>query len=229
MSTRVDYHSAIDAQVSQVKFTGESQMDKAIAKAVRIYSGHRPRLLVADIAGADTFKYALSVLSGWDDDFSTVKLVEHPVDDSSAEKTFLDNEEWRIYQAPGGKELHLSSDAASGETIRVTYTAMHSCGYDTCTIPAADEIAVQSLAAAYFCRMLAAAYAESSDSTIAADSVDHQSKPREYESQAKAFEREYAQDIGLKPGKPGPACQVVDLDVNLSNGRDRLTHPRRLR
>jgi hypothetical protein len=230
MSTRADFQQAIDDQVSQAKFTGTAQHNKAIAKAVQTYAKHRPRVLVRDLDATGSHVGSLFILDGWEDAFSQVRGVEYPVDDTKAAKNLLDAEEWTVYQSPQGKELHLlTTTGTAGEAIRVTFTALHVVDDSGSTIPAADEVAVQSLAAACFCRMLAAAYAESIDSNIAADSVDQMSKRREYEAMAKVFEREFSNDTGINPGQPGPAAGVVDWDLNLSNGRDRITHPRRLR
>lgn len=230
MTTRVDFQQAIDDQVSQVKFTGTTQHNMAIAKAVEIYSKYRPRVRVVDLAGVGTHVAILFVVEGWDDDFSTVRQVEYPIDDTKAAKSILDPEEWTVYQAPDGKELHLLDGIiADGAAARVTFTAAHVVDFSGSTIPARDEVAVQILAAACFCRMLAAAYAEAVDASISADSVDQISKRREYETQAKNFEAEFANVTGIKLGQPKPAAAVVDWDLNLSSGKDRLTHPRRLR
>lgn len=231
MSTRENFRQAIDDQVRQEKFIGVAQHNKAIAKAVETYSKHRPRVRVVDQGGVGTHAALLFVLEGWDDEFSMVRSVEYPVDDAKAAKTVLSPEEWTVYQAPDGKELHLLDGAtiAEGAPVRITFTAIHVVDEQASTIPAKDETAVQALAAAYFCRILSAAYAEGIDPNINADSVDQLSKRREYESLAKAFEREFTAATGLTPGQPGPAAAVADWDLNLSNGRDRITHPRRFR
>lgn len=232
MSTRADYQQAIDDQVSQVKFTGLAQHNKAIAKAVEIYSNHRPRVRVVDQGGVGTHVATLFVLEGWDNEYSQVRAVEYPVDDTKAGHTILDPKAWEVYQAPDGKELHLldREQIEEGAAIRITFTAAHVVDDSGSTIPGKDEMAVQTLAAACFCRLLAAAYAEATDSTINADSVDQVSKRREYEAQAKAFEGEFTNLTGIKPGQPKPAAGVANWDLDLANGRgDRFTHPRRYR
>lgn len=232
MTTRADYQQAIDDQVSQVKFSGVAEKNRAIAGAVRIYARHRPRVVVVDMGGVGTHVASLFILDGWDDAFSVVKSVEYPVDDTKAGKSILDTRDWTVYQAPDGKELHLLGGAviAEGEAVRVTYTAAHVVDDLGSTIPQVDEVAVQALAASGFCRILAAAYAETADSSIGADSVDTVSKRREYEAMARSFEQEFSSASGIKPGKPCPAAAVVNWDLNLSNGMgDRITHPRRFR
>lgn len=231
MSTIATYRTAIDSQVDQAKFSGTDEQDKAIAKAMAHHSRNKPLTVVEDIAGADTYKYDLSDMALWDDDFSVISQVEYPVDDTDESKNDLDGDDWRIYRDPtNGLELHFLTDSpATGESARVTYTAQYTCTISGCTVPGADEVAVQSLAAGFFCDILAAAHAQNQDSSIAADAVDQQSKRREYAAQAKAFKAEYYDHLGIKPGQPKPASVVQDQDVNLSSGRDRLTHPRRWR
>lgn len=232
MSTRADYRQAIDDQVSQVKFSGLAEKNKAIAKAVAVYSANRPRVRVVDQGGVGSHVAILFVLEGWDDDFSQVRAVEYPVDDSQPGHESLGPKEWQVYQGPDGKELHLLTGGtfAEGEAIRITYTAGHAVDDTASTVPTRDEVAVQSLAAACFCRLLAAAYAEASESTIHADSVDQISKRREYEAAAKSFEAEFINLSGIKLGQVKPASGVLNMDLDLANGLgDRFTHPRRWR
>ncbi|MEN8134324.1 MAG: hypothetical protein ABFS18_02140 [Thermodesulfobacteriota bacterium] len=231
MPDLTDYRTAIDQEVpGEFGHVPEATWDRAIAKAMREHSQHRPRELVADLVGDGGFAYALDSLTDWEDDFSQVKQVEFPVDDSSETKDILEPEDWQIYQAPTGKELHFLRDwAAADESMRITYSARHTCTATACTVPGADEDAVMVLAAAYFCRALAASYSQDQDSTIAADQVEQGGKRRSYRNQAKDYEAEYYRHLGIKPGQAKPANVIQDMDVNYSDGGDRLTHPRRYR
>jgi len=232
MGTLATYRSAIDDQVVQSQLTGTDEKDKAIAKAMQIHSKHRPQEVVKDVTGDGGFDYDLSgKLTSWDDDFSRILVIEYPVDDTDDDKNILEVEAWRTYNHPtNGKELHFLEDTPqTTESFRVTYTARHSCTVSACTVAGADEEAVQALAAALFCKILAAYNAQNEDSTIAADSVDHQSKRREYSAMAKSFMDEYNEHMNIQPGKPKPASATGDWDVNYADGRDRLTHPRRRR
>jgi hypothetical protein len=206
-------------------------MDRCITKALAEHSKHRPRVVVEDEAGAGGFAYPLADdLADWEDDFSQVLQVEFPVDDTSDSKDILEPEDWQVYPAPGGKKLHfLSARPATGQSMRITYTARHACTASTSTVPTADECAVQALAAAYYCRALAAAYSQDQDSTIAADQIDQGAKRRNYEAQAKAYEAEYYNHMGIKQGGPRPASLNQDMDLNYQGGGDRLTHSRRYR
>jgi hypothetical protein len=97
------------------------------------------------------------------------------------------------------------------------------------TIPESDQDALCNLAASLCSGALASAYAQTSDSTITADSVDHKSKSQEYASRAKMQKQNYLNHLGLKEGDVAPASAVYDTDTNYPWGGDRLTHPKRYR
>lgn len=232
MSTKADYRTAIEDLVPEQPFSGTDEMDRAISRAMNTHSRHKPQMVAEDIAGADTHEYVLTgTLADWEDGFSKINRIEYPVDDDDEDKDYLEESDWAIYKKTDDKYyLHFLSDTpATGETIRVWYTARHTCTNAACTVEAPDEEPAMSLAAAYFCRIIAAKYAQSQDSTILADNVDHASKRREFEAQAKSYMQEYYDHMGIKEGRPKPANVVQDQDVDYPSGWDRLTHPRRRR
>jgi len=231
MSTRQDYITAIGNLVSGDLPLGEAEKIFAISAAVKKYSGHRPLIIAEDEDGNGSFDYALTLLESWTDGFSEIRSVEYPVDDTSEAANTLDDDDWAIYQKPEGKCLRFLADTPSAtEDIRITYTALHTCTDAACTIPANDEEALQILAAGIFCEMIAAYYAQTQDSTIMADSVNHKSKAAEYASRAKRFALLYKEHLGLKEDDLTPAAAAVaDLDMKYPGGMERLTHPRRQR
>lgn len=241
MSSLSEYKTALTSLVPGTHPLEQEELsaaqEKAISKAMDMHSRHSPQLVVEDMDGDGSFDYALSdaVASGaglasWELGFSQVRQVEYPVDDDDESANVLENDEWTEYEKPAGPYLRfLSAVPATGESIRVSYTARHSCG-ETCTVKAADDEAVQSLAASYYCRILSAAYAQDQDSTISADVVDHKSRRKEFAALAKEYRAEYDEHMGLLGDtRVKPACAIQDLDVDLPGGGDRLTHPRRYR
>lgn len=231
MNTLEEYLSAINDLVPGTHPRGEPEKLKAINKALALHSKYRPRRIVEDMAGTGSFDYALGGLAAWSEGFSVVLQVEYPVDDECEEPNVLEEDDWTIYEKPAGKCLRFPGEKPkAGESIRVTYTAPHLFNVDDAASVASTDIeAVETLAAAFFCRQLAAAYAQDQDSTIRADSVDHSSKRREYEAQAQKYRREYNEALGIEEGKPKPASAVQDLDSGYPFGWDYLTHPRRWR
>lgn len=97
------------------------------------------------------------------------------------------------------------------------------------TVPQIHEDALCNLAASLCSGALASAYAQTSDSTITADSVDHMSKSREYAARAKVQKQNYLDQIGIKEGEVPPASVIKDIKTNYPGGSDRLTHPKRWR
>lgn len=234
MGNLQEYYKAIDELVPGTHSVGMQEQLNAINSAIEIHSKVKPRKIVEDIAGNGAFDYPLSNFACWSEEFSRVVQVEYPVDDTSREPSILAADDWTIYAKPNGENLRfLNAKPTVLETIRVTYTARHIFDADdVCTVAPADDRAVQKLAASLYCRILAAAYAQTQDSTIPADSVDHTSMRREYEAQASKYRSEYDEHMGLGKSAAStlkPACSTQDWDSTYPMGWDRLTHSKRWR
>jgi hypothetical protein len=284
-----------------------TERDNFIQEALKIYSKHRPRDVVREIAGDGSYDYALSNLKAWVKGFSIIKQIEYPANQRDPE--YIDEDDFIIIEKATGQFLRFLKDSPSvAEIIRVIHTALHilidavvtisiatpavisyaghgknpgdafklattgalptgftagttyyvisagltndafeasatpggaaintsgtQSGTHTLqmnTIPAIDEDAVANLAASLCSGALASAYAQTSDSTITADSVDHRSKSQEFSSRAKIQKQNYLNHLGLKEGDIAPASAVKDIDVDYPWGGDRLTHPRKNR
>lgn len=235
MANLQDYYRALGELVPGTHPLGQEEQLNAMNSALALHSKHRPRRIVEDVAGTGGFDYALSGLDYWADGFSRIIQVEYPVDDTSPDASVLvEGDDWTIYKKPAGEVLRfLQATPDTDETMRVTYTARHSFNDDdVCSVAEADDSAVQKLAAALFCRILAAAYAQDDDSTIQADSVDHSSKRREYEAQAQKYRSEYDEHMGLGKAKEGTlkaANATQDWDISPASGYGWLTHSNRQR
>lgn len=225
MSTKQDYIDAIDSLAGGEIPLGDGDKDLAIGMAMKAHSKHRPRILVEDFDGDGGFDYALSGFAAWAEGFSVIKTVEYPVDDDDETPDVLQDDGWIIYETPAGKFLRfLENTPTAAEDLRVTYTAFHTCTYSACTVETFDEEAIQALCAAYFCDMLATYYAQSIDSTIDADSVDHASKSRNYASRANSYRKVYFNHLGIKEGQTPAASVTMDQDKKASWAGDKLTH-----
>jgi len=225
MTTRQDYITAVGQMVQGEIPLDEADRILAIGMAIKAHSRHKPLVVAEDESGAAVFDYALTLLASWADGFSTIKSVEYPVDDTDETPDVLQDDEWTIYQKPAGKVLRFLNDTpAATESFRVIYTALHTCTDSACTVDDFDAEAVQALAAAYFCDMLATYYAQSTDSTIGADSVDHGSKSRDYAARAKSYRKLYFDHLGIEEGKTPAASVTRDQDKPGSWAGDKLTH-----
>ena len=230
MSTRQDYLTAIGNFVGGELPLGEGEKIAAIGLAIKEHSKHRPLLVVEDESGDGGFDYAVTALASWSDGFSIIKKVEYPVDDTDETPDILQEDAWMMYQKPEGECLRFLEDKPPAtEEFRVTYTALHTCTDSACTVGTFDEEAVQALCAAFFCDMLAAYYAQSQDSTIDADSVDHTSRSREYAARAKTYRKAYFDHLGIKEGRAPAASVTRDQDKKGSWTSDKLTHKAKYR
>ena len=101
----------------------------------------------------------------------------------------------------------------------------------TITVPrAANEVAqgdrdaVANLAAGICCDILAQIFANTNDSTIAADVVNYRSKSDEYARRAKNLRGKYTAHIGIDADGGAPASMTVAPAPGSGSG---LTHRRR--
>jgi hypothetical protein len=231
MSNRQEYIAEVKKLVpGEHHPIGEPEIIKAVQKAVNTHSKHRPRIVPEEVTGDGGFDYDLEDLAAWVDDFSVMRQVEYPVDDDDPDAEILEDDDWEIFAKSTGKCLRfLAYTPETTEQFRVTYTARHTCTDAACTVAESDDEAVQSLAASYFCQMLATAYATDEDSEIGADKVDDLSKSARYGRMMRVYRAEYNDHMGIKDSKPKPASMNQDQDVTYPTGHDRLTHPRRRR
>jgi hypothetical protein len=231
MSTMVLFETLFGDRVrdSGAKIT-IAQIDRAIGEAVKRYARVRPIEAVQDYTGdAATFDFALP--TGWIQDFSTVRAIEYPA--GQRPPALLEPDEWEYYRsATTTVKIRLKQLTPSvGETVRVTWTKPHLVDTAGSTIPAHDEEAVSNLAAAVGLRELAAYYANTTDATILADSVNYRSKSSEYLKLAGELEQQYRQHLGIKEGESDLVAggTFVDVDRTNSLNQDQLTHPKRWR
>lgn len=199
------------------KLINPDDYDNAINSALMRYSAHKPLEVTDDIAGDGTNQVILP--SGWSPEFSHVISVEYPVGDFPP--TLLDADDFLVVDRAG--TMTLSFTLAADESVRVIYTMLRTAD----DIPDIDLHAFCALTASHALEMLANAYAQTGDSTIAADVVNYRSKSGEFAARAKRYVQMYKDHMGLKDDDTvSPAYAVVDSGVNYPGGEDRLTHPR---
>lgn len=201
------------------------QRDQAISLAVVRYSQDLPRRLVADdVVPATGF---LDLPDGFDTDQHRIEALECPPD--RIPPAVLSGEDWALYQGVDAIRIMLISRPPTGAAIRIRYTGAHVLDDETDTIPAKHREAVASWAAAILCEQLASQYSGDQIPTVNADSVDHQSKGRDFANRAKTLRKFYYDSIGVDPKRNVAAGVVVDLDLPDSRGLDRIWKRRGLR
>ena len=199
-----------------------SDLDSQISEALTRYSCSRPNRSTVDVIGNGTHDYSLP--AGWIEGFSEIRDIEYPIGQIPA--LLLDDDDYAIYESPTGKKLRLLGDAPhASESFRITFSVPHIAPD---TVPQNDLAALACLAASLCLEMLANAWIQSSDSTIAADSVNYRSKSQEAASRAKQMMKLYKEHLGLKEEDTVPAASAISSqEVDYPGGGDRLTHPKR--
>lgn len=185
------------------------------------YSKDRPRQVVVDLAGdGNTYEWALSGISGWEEGFSQVRTIEYPR--GEATPAYLDTSNWSIYAAPTGRSLRFPAPLTNGSYARVIFTAPHAV--DASTLPLAELYTIGVLAAARAARRLAALYAQTGDSSIVADTVNYRSKSAEYLALARHLEQDYENYLGTDPDRSAPSASNTATWLGDTAGGKRLTH-----
>jgi hypothetical protein len=196
-----------DLVIARVKDDGQKLSDpddynNAVTAALARYSKGKPRTLVRDLPGTDSHNLALPV--EWCPDFSVATALEYPI--GSVPADILPPADWCMYVSPTSSVIRLTNlSPAATESVRCTFTALHT----EATLPVVDQEAVADLAASICLLQLAAAYGNSTDSTIQADSVDHQSKTDQYRRLAQELRRKGLAALGLDDEDTTPAASVV--------------------
>jgi hypothetical protein len=217
-NTKVDRIIQDDAGI-----LSSTEIDDFILESLSYYSKDAPYLKVADIAGDGGYQYDLP--NDWQEGFSYIVKVEYPA--GKQVPLLLEPGDYTVYKTPTGLKLHFYSlSPLATETIRITYTTLYTQSTID-SIPAQDQDAFCLLAAALCCGAIARRYAQTSDSTIDADSVNYRSKSDEYARRAKELGLRYSNFMGKKEGTPSAASGTKDWDTDYSWGGDFLTHPRR--
>ncbi|MGK2740542.1 hypothetical protein ACSHT0_06570 [Tepidicaulis sp. LMO-SS28] len=194
----------------------DADRDQAIALAVTRYSTDRPRTHIeAVLAGGTT---ALDLPVAWEENFSALRALGIPGQGEIAGK---------VEQTITGTIIRTADTIRTGTSVHVSFTVQHVLDENDDTIPPADREAVAGWAAALLLEQLASYYAGAKQSTIDADSVDWQSKSRDFASRGARLRKLYQDHLGIDPKRNVPAAAVVDLNRPNSLGRPRLIKGRR--
>lgn len=216
-------------------------IDELVRSAVERYSKDAPDDSTDDVTGDDGRYYDITAqLSSWVEGFSRIEEIEYPAITVADDEVpvYLDDEDWRDdYWAGGTRYLFLPNHSpAATETMRIKYTIPYTWtgSPDQTNTPTQDFYAICNLAAGLCCQSIAAKYSRSSDSTMAADSVNHMTRAQEFARRAREFIGFYNEHMGL--GDDGSAFQpaagdFVDLDTapGWPIGRDYLFHGKETR
>ncbi|MCC7487627.1 MAG: hypothetical protein IT529_21845 [Burkholderiales bacterium] len=217
-----------DYQALAQQFTREdagkiatTDIDRAIDLAVVRYSEDRERIKVEDLTPTDA--NTLPLPTGWETGFSALRSLEYPI--GNVPPTMIDPARYSLYQSPASTVIKtLDGVSVAAAAVRASYTIKHAVTSSLDTIPLQHREPVACWAAASLCDQLATFYAGQSDSTMQADTVNHQSKSAEFSARARALRKRYLDELGVEEKRNAAAGVVVNLDLPDSRGQDRLTH-----
>lgn len=237
-----DYLTEIDSKIQDdVPKLSDDDKKAALRGAVTDYGHDRAISVKVAVAGTGTDEYLLkNILGGlWVYGFTDVREVEYPR--GNKPRTILEREDWEILDdgsAQDGSNIKLRF--LSGSPGVSEYFVL-----DVALEPRLPEVGVANfpdteenfnnittLAAAYCCQRLAAAYAPSSDGTISADVVNYHEKTRKYTDLARNYLKRYYRNVFGSEDPPSgvrAAFVDIDLDADTSQGQDFLFHSRRFR
>jgi len=211
-----DYQTLVDSLVRDPdgNFT-VGERDKAIDLARIRYSQDHPETAVEDITsvGGKLLDFPAAFQSG----FSALTGIEIPA--GEVPPRFIENGTWNIYHALDGQKILIEQTLTAGDLARVHFTVPHTLDGVADTIPAKHQEPVASWAAAVLLEQLATLFSGDTISTINADSVDHQSKSRDYSARATKNRKRYFDELGIDPKRNVAAGVVVNLDPPTSHGR----------
>lgn len=211
-----DYQELIDNMVRDE--AGEittDQRDQALLLAVVRYSTDRPVTMVEEITSPGG--QFLDLPAGWDNQFSRPLKLEIPDDDDGIEIGAS------IEQTLNGTRIRVSRTLAAGQILHFYYTGLHQLDVEGDTIPLIDREAVASWASALLLDQLSTLYSGSINPTLDADTVNFQSKGRDYASRAKAKRQVYLDHLGIDPKRTVAHGVVVDLDQEPTQKFGRIT------
>jgi hypothetical protein len=215
-----------------------SEVDQAVASAVSKFGEDEPWVVSKRIQGNGTKEYLLtSILPGlWKLGDTTIVGIEFPEGDDPP--SMLEHDEYGIYDdgtAQDGSNLTLrfvDETPANTQYFVVSVRTENSLTVVGQNFPdtAYNFRAICLLASSYCCRRLAAAYAQSSDSTITADVVNYHDKTERYLRLAGYYQEEYNRQVFGTPTPTGTVQAATierSLKTTASDQGSYLFHPRR--
>lgn len=209
----------------------DSARDDAINAAVDFHSRVRPDYRRRSIAG--NASAIIGTPTGWHNDWSQISEIEFPV--NQVPPTFLEDDDWLLKESPTASTryqiMFLNAQPGTGERFNLKWSVPHTLSATAAntTIPTAHFRPVCMLAASFALQQLAAFYTQSGDSTIAADSMNPQTKEQGYDRLAGRWRKRYQEYFGLSDDQVAPASVWQDVDRLTSRRVDFFTHPKRYR
>ena len=213
-----------------------AEIERMLQAAVTLYGNHKPFYIKKKITGTDLQLYSLSTIFGslWIHGFSVLRSIEYPY--GEVPPVFIASEDYTIYDdgtAQDGSNLRLVFNVDTPSTAEyfvaeiLTKLDLPATGVQNFPDTNENFQNITLLSSAFCCRVLAALYAKSSDSTISADVVNYHDKTSKYTQLAKEYLKQYNLNVfGDETQEKSFPPAVVDLDIDLpaSSGASFIFH-----
>ena len=193
----------------------ETSYGLAVGLALARYSTDRPYVASGEVCVQED-GITVPLPDGWIWEFSRVLAVELATGQALPSDAWQQRQYLNGVAGPGkwGSWLELAQKQAPGNSLTIVYKAYHT----PATVPLADLEAVAHYGAAILLDQLAVIYSGDRQSTIDADSVEHQAKGGSYAARAAEQRKLYLDHMGIDPKRTVAAGAVVSV------GQSRLLH-----
>jgi len=231
--TKINLREEVKAQLQDdAVFIVDTEIDKVIGLALRHLNRDSPFTKIFDITGDTTQSYDIET-PGFVKGFSNVSIVEFPADETPPVFP-RKKDEWIVYEDPSetsGERIRLrfinrTPDAT--QSIRVTMEIPHTIDESTSTLDDNAFAALVYKTIVLALRALSNRFIQTTDSSLAADSVDYAGRPNLYLFVAERFETSYKEMAGLTDDVKA-AQAIGEADIRYPSGEDYYWHPVKLR
>lgn len=227
-SIRDNVITLIQQKSPDLRLKEGTDITKAVLNAVNSYSQIKPYMTITDYDGdGATFAFALPDGFVEGDNISHVDWVRYPAGEyQDPDAELVERNLWTVdHTATATYKVHLKSlIPTTGNTLRIRAGIPHTVDASSSTIYAADEQAVEYMAAEVCCLFMVAQSARSTSPIIASDAVNYRTKAQEWTALAKEFRTKWEKDLQVVSGTRA-GFATADRDWRYPSGRGALTHP----
>ncbi len=194
-----------------------SALDAYLAQALQQYSRDRPYEDVEDVTGASA--NLLATPAAWVDRWSIIRKIVFPYVDEDS--TVLEGDDYVVdtieSSGPVEKIRFLAYSPSTSETVRVWFTAPHTCDATTCTVYPQDEFPFAALVASKLETAKASYFSNFKDQGLTADLVVY-TGASDARAMAKMHLAAYRAGLGLSDEGPKPAAVAGEMDAYPQSG-----------
>ncbi len=192
-------------------------------QAARQYSKARP-LIITDTLVGDGTEQTFDTPTSWSKGFSVIDAVEYPINEVPTRFQELDAFVEVVRRGSVDKIITIAITLSNLAEIRIYYKAQHKIIATGSTPIDVDFDAICQLATSFHALALATFYADNSDASLDADTVDHEEEARRYQDLSDTMYSKYRQHFEADEGVTEPVIIHHDTDIRSSGDQEFLAH-----